>query len=43
MQNSLNFDRETKLLLDFVGAEPLEDSGFEEEIPEPEFGTAEQE
>lgn len=39
MQNSLDFDPETKSLLDSLGAEPLEGSGFEEEKPEPEFAS----
>ena len=42
MQRSLDFDCETSRLLDSVGAEPLNDSGFEEEQPDPEFSSGEE-
>lgn len=43
MQNSMNFDSETNLLLDSLGADPLRGSGFEEELPDPEFSSGDEE
>jgi hypothetical protein len=35
-------DSEVRNLLDSLGAEPLAGSGFEEEIPEPDFAEGEE-
>jgi len=35
-------DSEARKLLDALGAEPLDGSGFESEIPETDFATAEE-
>jgi hypothetical protein len=42
MQNPNDFDRSVQLLLDMIGGEPLADSGFEGEQPEPEYRTGEE-
>jgi len=39
MQNLQDLDRETSLLLDAIGAEPLAESGFEHEPFEPDFNS----
>ncbi len=43
MHNSLDFDPETNRLLNSLGAEPLDGSGFEEELPDPEFSSGDEE
>jgi hypothetical protein len=35
-------DSETRKLLDALGGEPLTGSGFEDEIPEPDFADGEE-
>ena len=42
MQNSNDFDRSVQLLLDMIGGEPLAESGFETEQPEPEYRAEEE-
>ena len=37
MHNPLAFDDETQIELDFLGAEPLAGSGFENEQTDPDF------
>ena len=37
MQNSKAFDHEIESQLTGIGGEPLAGSGFEDELPEPEF------
>ena len=41
MHNPLIFDAETQMELDFLGAEPLAGSGFENEQTDPDFGADE--
>jgi len=36
MQNVTDFDQRVQAVLDMIGGEPLTDSGFESEEPEPE-------
>jgi hypothetical protein len=37
MQNLKTFDEDVQLRLEGIGGEPLTGSGFEGELPEPEF------
>lgn len=37
MQNLKAFDDDNRFRLEAIGGEPLADSGFETELPEPEF------
>jgi hypothetical protein len=37
MQNLRTFDEDFQLRLEGIGGEPLAGSGFESELPEPEF------
>ena len=39
MQNLKTFDEDVQLRLEGIGGEPLTGSGFETELPEPEFAT----
>lgn len=41
MHNPLAFDTETQMELDFLGAEPLAGSGFENEQIDPDFAADE--
>jgi hypothetical protein len=41
VHNPLIFDAETQMELDFLGAEPLGGSGFENEQTDPDFGADE--
>jgi hypothetical protein len=43
VQNTNDFDRNVQLLLDMIGGEPLAESGFEQEDPEPDFRSDEEE
>jgi hypothetical protein len=43
VQNTKDFDRNVQLLLDMIGGEPLAESGFEQEDPEPDFCSNEEE
>jgi hypothetical protein len=42
MQNTNDFDQKVEQLLDMIGGEPLADSGFEQEQPEPDFRSDEE-
>jgi hypothetical protein len=42
MQNPNDFDRNVQLLLEMIGGEPLEKSGFESEEPEPDYRSEEE-
>jgi hypothetical protein len=43
MQNLNDFNRNVQLLLDMIGGEPLAESGFETEEPEPEYRSEKEE
>lgn len=43
MQTANDFDRGVQALLDMIGGEPLAGSGFEDEQPQPEYGSEEEE
>lgn len=43
MQTANDFDRSVQALLDMIGGEPLAGSGFEDEQPQPEYGSEEEE
>ena len=38
MQNVKTFDRDLHSRLEDIGGDPLAGSGFEDELPEPDFG-----
>ena len=42
MQNTKDVEREVQRLLDMIGGEPLAQSGFENEEPEPDFRSDEE-
>ena len=42
MQNTKDFDQDVQRLLDMIGGEPLAQSGFENEEPEPDFRSDEE-
>ena len=43
MQSTNDFDQRVQQLLDTIGGEPLAGSGFEQEVPEPDFRSDEEE